>query len=756
MKRIKFKEMLQIRKNISWSIILIIVLLCTCLCLVVYVGSHNYSTRAALFITIGVLFIALAYQVIRIRHKYKIRTFSEIIDIILSSGWSKQLFALLILSTIAFLFSWALIDSISELYWNGADSSIDSHHSFWLTICYFFDPGNLNITNHINPGIQGVVSLIVTILGMTLLTGLFVSTFTNIIEQRVDSVKSGAITYKGIHSHFVIIGFCKLTEAIIRGILEKYGKSSKILLLTKEDINTVRESLYDILKSKQHDGQLVIYSGDYNLSENLKRLNLSTSREIYLLGEESKENNDFKKYTCYQKIDKLISGHITPKDINPIPVYVRMDDIITFSTFQRLDTATISLYTQFKPFNSSEFWARKIWNGGEVEISDSFNQIKKITYPYLNINDESKYVHLVVFGFNSMAQALVIQAIRSAHFFNYTEKNKRVSKITIVDSQIKELWLHFTTHFKNLEQVYDIEIETIECEFEESNNNIIDWSRDQKQKLIIAICSDNQNLAFERALNLPTDVYYQHKKKSTELPIVYVEQTTYSSVWELAKKTEQIELYDKVDNPSEFRSAQYDKYHNVYPFGMKIRRVYPNKIEDLKSCLIHADYEALWCNTNIPTEEKTTIAYLYKLVEHNETVKLESLINNAFSRWYKLSENIKSANRYQTDNHKQILLILKKNGITSVEHVSNMNDELLYLCSDIEHRRWIGERVIAGWQQSPYRFNGKIMRQDSLRMHYDIRKTSEIDGEISKDDNVIINVLMLDKICQYIIDNNII
>ena len=93
---------------------------------------------------------------------------------------------------------------------------------------------------------------------MTLLTGLFVSTFTNIIEQRVEAVKSGAITYKGIHSHFVIIGFCELTEPVIRGIFEKYGNDSKILLLTKEDVNSVRESLYDILNAKQYDGQLVL------------------------------------------------------------------------------------------------------------------------------------------------------------------------------------------------------------------------------------------------------------------------------------------------------------------------------------------------------------------------------------------------------------------------------------------------------------------------------------------------------------------
>ena len=740
-----------VKKNFRWAIITIIALfLGASLSYILYVCTHYYSSRSVLLITVGAFFLVLAYHIMKIRHKYKIRTLSEIIDKILSSGWSNQLMALLVLSIIAFLFSWALIDSINELHWNGTDSPLDNHHSFWLTICYFFDPGNLNITDHLNPGIQGVVSIIVAILGMTLLTGLFVSTFTNIIEQRVESVKSGTITYKGISSHFVIIGFCELTEAIIRGIFEKCGKDSKIVLLTKENVNAVRESLYDILNSNQYDGQLVIYSGDYYLSENLNRLNLPISKEVYLLGEESKDKCGFDIITCYQKIVEKISEQKTKNNDHSIPIYVRMDNVMSFSTFQRLDMRVNSANTYFRPFNSSDFWSRVIWNGREIEVCDSFNQKKIINYPFIYFNDGPKYVHLVLCGFNQMAQALLLQTIRSAHFSNYTEENNRKTKITIVDPIIKESWLDFSAHFRHLEQVYDIDLDLRGHHLEEIEKEIIGWSCDVNQKLIIAICSDDQNVALKQGLNLPEEVYYQHGKKSTELPIVFVEQKTFSSVWELAKQTEQIEIDDKVKNPKEFRKAQYDKYHNVYPFGMKIRRIYPNEIEDLKACLIHADYEDQWCNTDKAPEEEITIRHLYELVELHDDEKLVPLIKTAFAKWYILPENVKSANRYQTDNHEQIKMILAKNGVSSMEQLSKLDEDLLYLCSDIEHRRWIGERVVAGWQQSPYKYNSVILRQDSLQIHDDIRKTSEIKEEISKDDNVIINVLMLDYICDFI------
>lgn len=747
-----------VKKNIKWAIITIIALIWgASLSYILFIGTHYYTMRSILLITIGATLLVLAYHIVKIRHKYKIRTLSEIVDRILSSGWSNQLFALFGLSIIAFLFSWALIDSINELHWNGSNTPLDSHHSFWLTICYFFDPGNLNITNHLNPGIQGVISLIVAILGMTLLTGLFVSTFTNIIEQRVDAVKSGAITYKGIHSHFVIIGFCELTEPVIRGIFEKYGNDSKILLLTKEDIDFVRESLYEILNAKQYDGQLVLYSGDYCISDNLSRLNLSKSKEVYILGERTIEGSDYDTFACYQKIEESLYKNRSGNDY-PIPVYVQMHNVISFSTFQRLDMKKFPARTYFRPFNPSELWSRLLWNGGDVDICDCYNQVKTINYSsvFSHVdNHQAKFIHIVVCGFNQMAQALLLQSVRSAHFSNYTEENNRKTKITIVEPRIKESWQAFSAHFRHLEQVYDVDIEIRDCSLEELEKDITKWSIDSTQKLIIAICSDNQDAALKQCLNLPDEVYYQHGKKSTDLPLVIVEQKIFSSVWELAKNVEQTELDDKINNPKVFRNAQYDKYHNVYPFGMKIRRIYPNETEDLKACIIHADYEDQWGNTDKTQEDIITVRHLYELVKQHDDETLKSLIETAFAKWYILPENVKSANRYQTDNHKQFKMILEKHGIISMEDISKLDNDILRLCSDIEHRRWIGERVIAGWQQSPYKSNGVILRQDSLRMHFDIRKTSEIQEEISKDDNVVINVLMLDQISEYIMNNGI-
>jgi hypothetical protein len=118
-------------------------------------------------------------------------------------------------------------------------------------------------------------------------------------------------------------------------------------------------------------------------------------------------------------------------------------------------------------------------------------------------------------------------------------------------------------------------------------------------------------------------------------------------------------------------------------------------------------------------------------------------------RWYALPENVKWANRYQTDNHHVLKGVLQSMGIDELADLET-SSKSTSICSDIEHRRWVGERVVSGWQQSPYLLEGSPMRQDSLLLHYDITKTSNIGDEKVKDENVVKNVLMLDVIYNYV------
>lgn len=79
----------------------------------------------------------LIYRVVKRNHRFRTKTFSEIMDDMIGATMWKQLVALLCLSVVAFLFSWALMD---VLILNDAslEKQLTGHQTFWMTICYFF------------------------------------------------------------------------------------------------------------------------------------------------------------------------------------------------------------------------------------------------------------------------------------------------------------------------------------------------------------------------------------------------------------------------------------------------------------------------------------------------------------------------------------------------------------------------------------------------------------------------------------------
>ena len=681
-----------------------------------------------------------------------IRTFSEIVDGVISSGWSKQLFALAVLTIVAFFVSWILVSSIGNLQWQG----IDLHQSFWLTICYFFDPGNLNLTNPNRFSPQWIVSIVVAILGMTILTGLFISTFTNIIEQRVSAVKNGLITYKGIKEHSVVVGFNELTESVLRGLLESSEAGHTIILLTNQDMVMVRKALYGLTNNKQYEGRIVLYSGDYRYLENLTRLNLNRAKQIYVLGDDDIDSRDFENIACAQRISKLIEEKRNGNDIQtrPTPMFVRMDRMPSFSTMQRVDfqSGFFSKSVYFRPFNYYEHWTRLLWVKHKADVYDLSGEKKQVSYPVLPFalgdGKEEKFIHVVVSGFSQMGMALVLHILRAAHFGNYTETNELKTKITIVDPNLATLKPLFLSQYQHLEQIYDVEIDYKNCMLEEISDELIEWCTDRKQMITIAICLSDNDIALSQALNLPLEAYYQKGRNSNELPRILVRQRSLSGIWKMLEEKEHEDLIPKESDAKLFRKGCYNKYHNLYPFGMVVSGFYPDDLDDLKACLVHADYDGQW-GENKPESEKITIEHIYHLVIKGSDDEIRELISTAIMRWYALPENVKWANRYQTDNHHVLKGVLQSMGIVELADLKTSGKSTSN-CSDIEHRRWVGERVVSGWQQSPYLLEGSPMRQDSLLLHYDITKTSNIGDEKVKDENVVKNVLMLDVIYNYV------
>ena len=125
--------------------------------------------------------------------------------------------------------------------------------------------------------------LIVTFMslcGTVLLSGVLISTISNIIERRVDAIKSGRVTYRKIKQHYVIIGFCDTTISLIKEICKK-EKNTPVLLISGVQTEKIRSAIQSHL-SKDDENRVVIYFGNIESEEELARLNIHMAKELYL------------------------------------------------------------------------------------------------------------------------------------------------------------------------------------------------------------------------------------------------------------------------------------------------------------------------------------------------------------------------------------------------------------------------------------------------------------------------------------------
>ena len=321
--------------------------------------------------------------------------FTERLDRTISGGFLKQIkwligFTLIVL---ALLIAISLIfPDTTEIY--GIEGKFGRIKG---VLYHLIDPGNLSLETNNAVGIQ-VFTGIVAALGMVLLSGLLISTLTNVVERRVSDIEDGKVVYNSINGHYVVIGYGSLVVSIIRNVFAN-ETNRRIIILTSQDVRSARADLFAQIPSSWEQ-YIHFYSGNIESKEHISSLNVESAVEIFILGEKDEYGRDSKNLECVRQIAQL---RAECNDI--INVNVLFDRMTSYSLIQKLSLpldyiapgGNISVY--FRPFNHYENWARILWgyNGGENFGYDNLDY-EKI--------DGNKYVHLVIVGFNRMGHCV--------------------------------------------------------------------------------------------------------------------------------------------------------------------------------------------------------------------------------------------------------------------------------------------------------------------------------------------------------------
>lgn len=677
------------------------------------------STLIVVVGCVSALFFVVVCRMLYFQPHHKPQFLQTLDDILSGSVW-RQFVAFLVVVALILGAGCAFV-----LVTSGGEGYGDK---IWDVVQLFLDPGHLSQGGQ--TAVKGV-SLLIVLSGMVFMSGLLISTITNIIERRVEQVEKGLAVYKKIAGHYVIVGYGELASCIIREIIrkeltaDKPDRLPKIVLLTSQNAETVRAAIASQI-DKQYMRKIVIYSGDIESAEHIAHLNIRSAKEIFVLGERFEYGRDSKNLACLKQIAYLREPNPAPLKVN-----IQFDRIPSYSIVQKLTLSPDYLGQRgksdiyFRPFNFHENWARLLWS------YYALTEDGKPCYDPLDFEamTGTKHVHLVIVGFNSMGRALLLEALRLCHYPNFDEHtlcNK--TRITVVDKDMDAQLPFFRSQYPHLDQIADIDIE-YRAEIAESEpvRQMLDASaRDASTLLTVAVCLCDPDLSLATGLNLPESIYYQpegvtlegrHVTQNRMRPRVLIRQELKKGLGDILDRDEM-------------------RYKHVRIFGMCEQGISEALLNDPLAMVANADYAQ---------DSELHIPEIYRLYRQGDHEGIKLRMERIRTLWAGLSENMRWANRYQIDMYGQYLKLLREEGITQQSQMETLSNDLLIALSRIEHLRWNAERSVSGWRQAA---PGE-KRVEEFQVHTQIIPYYELhDKEQLKDRRVVSNALMLNEMSE--------
>jgi len=593
------------------------------------------------------------------------------IDRTLSAGAGKQI---LFLGSVilCFVLGFILLGFLLQI-----DLSVEDNESNIIADIYyhFADPGNQHA---VDGNKNKIFVFFVSLFGSILMSGILISTISNIFDRRVDMYQKGRITYK-FKSHILIIGYDMMAIGLIKQLYKREEtcrseKEKKIpywfIIQTTSDVEYVRHELLSHLK-RDIDKRILIVHGGRDSEEDLRKLNISACKEMYLLGEENEYDHDALNIESV----KVINTILTSEKTNKKDCHVLFRNQSTFAIFQQQDVKE-KKRINFIPFNFYETWAEKVLVKGVYNTRHDHE--KNIQYSLIDTEkgihaDSEKQVHFVVLGMTSMGIAMGIQVAHIAHYPNFITKGKR-SRITFIDMNAKQQFDFLLGRYRTLFQECDYEyIDTeneknnfsnpdkkqkfTDIEFQVYNGRVESqaiqdllqsWAEDDENKLLtIAVCFEIPQKSIATALYMPPKIYEK------EVP-VFVRQNISCATLELLKDSE--------------------KYPNLYAFGM-LDECYDSEKKTLSQAK-HVNYVYKCCN---PYDNKLLPVFDEKACD---------------GKWNGLSTAHQWSNIYNVNS-----IPTKKRSFGKDESIIN-NPDILELMANVEHNRWNIEKLIMGFRST--------------------------------------------------------
>ena len=239
-------------------------------------------------------------------------------------------------------------------------------------------------------------------------------------------IREGRTRYCFCHrGHHVILGWDPNALTIMREIIPHDGKPKRpfeqfVIISQKPavEINQEIDAAFGRNKIFAHRPFHVrVYNGIFDSDAELKQIMPETASEVIVLGEHNEDAHDARTMTFLSHLDahyKAVSTVRCYARIASYPLYC----LLLRERERRYDHLDVTF------FNFYENWAKRIWSALPPAHGISYD-------PLCRFADARKRIRLVIVGFEKMGQALLVEAVRIAHY-----GDGRVFEIMVYDANI--------------------------------------------------------------------------------------------------------------------------------------------------------------------------------------------------------------------------------------------------------------------------------------------------------------------------------
>jgi len=538
---------------------------------------------------------------------------------------------------ITFVFSGAYIASTY------LDMTFDQ--GVWWTWTHMMDPGFIG-DDH-DHWYKMLLGSFIAFVGVIIVAGAFLTILNEIIESMVEHLQKGHIP-KRLEGHTVIAGTGDQLKNFIDAVNVLSGKDKQDQILV-----VIPEQRYLEQTKSICVGQTLIAIDHIWTKDALDRLHLASANRMILL-----ENFGGDISTMLKVITQINRLRSQKKNTQEMKVYIELNSRSMLPVLQSSMRRFIE--------NSSKmeiFW---------INMANASARLALLNHP-LDIEKKSKQVTLIFLGWSNFAEALLQQVLRVGHYINST-------RIIIVTDDNKTMQDKIAHDFPGIfSSTYVQDILTIECI---ASNTVSTLKMQIDENITVAICGDNNDEIFIKAMELATSGFDGLKQVFVELP----DGSGYRDVIDAMKKGEKdipiipvrshakaFELMEKLDK---FAKQGHDKY-------IKEREKQGQRIKDEDGSYVNA------------------ADYSWDMLDEIQRGWNRSPADHAEIKLRILADKHKMPRHQRTDDGR--LIVSKALKSKAEEIIRHYEEKLptqhdgLELLAMLEHNRWSGEKFSEGW-----------------------------------------------------------